>query len=114
MRGFFLRVDQTLLIENCLNILNTSICIFMELDRQFSYPNELAIKNITESSMSDLYLDILLNRDINGKLTTQLYDKRDDFTSHIYVAIYHHHLHMVCMSHNSFDTLEHILHMFNF
>ena len=30
--------------------------------------------------MSASYLDILLNIDINGKLTTQLYDKRDDFS----------------------------------
>ena len=27
-------------------------------------------------------------------------------TSHIYVAIFHHHLHMVCMSLNLFDTQE--------
>ena len=44
------------------------------------YPNELEIKDTTESSMSASYLDILLNIDINGKLTTQLYDKRDDFS----------------------------------
>ena len=30
--------------------------------------------------MSASYLDILLNININGKLTTQLYDKRDDFS----------------------------------
>ena len=53
--------------------------------------------------MSVSYLDILLNRDINGKLTTPVYDKRDDFNLSIvffciYVAIYHHHLHIVCMS----------------
>ena len=41
------------------------------------YLSELEIKNTTESSMSASYLDILLNRDINGKLTTQLYDKKD-------------------------------------
>ena len=34
----------------------------------------------TESSMSASYVDILLNIDINGKLTTQRYDKRDDFS----------------------------------
>ena len=39
------------------------------------------IKDTTESSMSASYLDILLNIDIDGKLTTQLYDKRDDFSS---------------------------------
>jgi hypothetical protein len=27
----------------------------------------------------DIYLDVLLKLDTSGKLTTQLYDKRDDF-----------------------------------
>ena len=35
-------------------------------------------------------------------------------TFHIYVTIYHHQLHMMCMSHKSFDKLEHVLHMINF
>jgi hypothetical protein len=43
------------------------------------YPNELEIKDTTESSTSASYLDVLLNIDASGKLTTQLYDKRDDF-----------------------------------
>ena len=38
------------------------------------------IKDTKESSTSASYLDILLKVDINGKLTTQLYDKRDDFS----------------------------------
>ena len=41
--------------------------------------SKLEIKDTTESSMSASYLDILLSRDINGKLTAQLYDKRKDF-----------------------------------
>jgi hypothetical protein len=43
------------------------------------YPNELEIKDTTESEKSASYLDILLNIDSNGTLTTSLYDKRDDF-----------------------------------
>ena len=43
------------------------------------YPKELDIKDTTESDISASYLDILLNIDSNGKLTTTLYDKRDDF-----------------------------------
>jgi hypothetical protein len=43
------------------------------------YPNELEIKDTTESSTSASYLDVLLILDKNGKMTTQLYDKRDDF-----------------------------------
>jgi hypothetical protein len=33
----------------------------------------------TESDKSASYLDILVNIDSNGRLTTSLYDKRDDF-----------------------------------
>jgi hypothetical protein len=43
------------------------------------YPDELEIKDTTESDKSASYLDILLNIDNNGRLTTSLYDKRDDF-----------------------------------
>jgi hypothetical protein len=43
------------------------------------YPNELEIKVTTEGSIFAWYLDILLKLDTNGKLTTQLYYKRDDF-----------------------------------
>ena len=40
------------------------------------YPEELDIKDTTASDRSASYLDILLNID---RLTTTLYDKRDDF-----------------------------------
>jgi hypothetical protein len=43
------------------------------------YPDELEIKDTTESDKLVSYLDILLNIDSNGKLTTSLYDNRDDF-----------------------------------
>jgi hypothetical protein len=43
------------------------------------YPDELEIKDTTESDKSASYLDILLNIDSNGRLTTSLYDKRDYF-----------------------------------
>jgi hypothetical protein len=43
------------------------------------YPSELEIRDITESYTSASYLDVLLNIDVGDKLTTQLYDKRDDF-----------------------------------
>jgi hypothetical protein len=46
------------------------------------YPSELEIKDTTESSTSASYLDVLLNKDADGKLTTQLYDKRYDFSFH--------------------------------
>ena len=43
------------------------------------YPDELEIKDTTESDRSASYLDILLDIDSNGRLTTSLYDKREDF-----------------------------------
>jgi hypothetical protein len=43
------------------------------------YLDELETKDTTESDKSALYLDILLNTDSNGRLTTSLYDKHDDF-----------------------------------
>jgi hypothetical protein len=43
------------------------------------YLDELKIKDATESDKSSSYLDILLNIDSNGRLTTSLYDKRNDF-----------------------------------
>jgi hypothetical protein len=39
------------------------------------YPSALEIKDTTESSTSTSYLDVLLNIDYDGKLTTQLSDK---------------------------------------
>ena len=63
-------------IDDVLSINNDSFHSYVDL----IYPCELEIKDTTESSTSASYLDILLKVDINGKLTTQLYDKRDDFS----------------------------------
>ena len=43
------------------------------------YPNELEIKDTTDSPNSASYLDLFLRHDGYGHLTTRLYDKRDDF-----------------------------------
>ena len=43
------------------------------------YPPELEIKETTESASSASYLDIFLEFDATGHLSTRLYDKRDDF-----------------------------------
>ena len=43
------------------------------------YPPELEIKETTESASSASYLDIFLEFDSNGHLSTRLYDKKDDF-----------------------------------
>jgi hypothetical protein len=43
------------------------------------YPDELKIKDTTESNIPASHLVILHNIDSNGRLTTTSYDKRDDF-----------------------------------
>ena len=43
------------------------------------YPSELEIKDTTESRRSASYLDLLLEIDMDGRLNTKVYDKRDDF-----------------------------------
>jgi hypothetical protein len=43
------------------------------------YIDELEIRDTTESDKFASYLDNLLNIDSNGRLTTTLYNKRDDF-----------------------------------
>ena len=43
------------------------------------YPNELEIKNTTDTIKSASYLDLFIQIDRNGHLSTKLYDKRDDF-----------------------------------
>ena len=70
--------------------------------------------------MSASYLDILLNIDINGKLTTQLYDKQDDFSFSIVNFPYLcsniplSPAYGVCVSLNLFDTQELVLRMISF
>jgi hypothetical protein len=66
------------------------------------YPSELEIKDTTESSTSASYLGLLLKIDTGGNLTRQISDKLDDFISPlsislIYVAISHHHMHIVSL-----------------
>ena len=62
-------------IDDVLSINNHNFHNYVHL----IYPNELERKDTTESDRSASYLDILLNIDSNGRLTTTLYDKRDDF-----------------------------------
>ena len=47
------------------------------------YPIELEIKDTTDTDMSASYLGLHLEIDIEGRLRTRLYDKRDVFNFHI-------------------------------
>jgi hypothetical protein len=79
------------------------------------YPNQLEIKDTIECSTSASYLDVLLKLDTNGKLTTQLYDKRDDFNfSLTYVVIFQPHLRMVCIYRSLFVMQELARHTISF
>ena len=62
-------------IDDVLSINNHNFHNYVHL----IYPDDLEIKDTTESDRCASYLDILLNIDSNGRLTTTLYDKRDDF-----------------------------------
>ena len=61
-------------IDDVLSLKNTKFAEYLE----FIYPRELKIKETTEAAASSSYLDCYLYID-NGKLTTRLYDQRDDF-----------------------------------
>ena len=61
-------------IDDALSLKNTKFAEYLE----FIYPRELEIKETAEIAASSSYLDCYLYID-NGKLTTRLYDKRDDF-----------------------------------
>jgi len=62
-------------IDDVLSLNNKNFSNFLHL----IYPVELVVKDTTDSPNSASYLDLYLEHDINGTLTTKLYDKRDDF-----------------------------------
>jgi hypothetical protein len=83
------------------------------------YPDELEIKDTTESDQSASYLDILPSIDSIDSLTTTLNDKGDDFHFAIvnflfYEVICHFHLFIVCTFPSWFDTQDHLLGMITF
>ena len=61
-------------IDDVLSLKNTNFAEYLK----FIYPCELEIKETMETAASSSFLDCYLYTD-NGKLTTRLYDKRDDF-----------------------------------
>ena len=62
-------------IDDVLSLSNSKFSDYLD----FIYPSELEIKDTIESMKSISYLDCLLEIDNSGKLSTKLYDKRDDF-----------------------------------
>jgi hypothetical protein len=69
-------------IDDVLSINNSRFAEFLPL----IYPPELEAKETTASSAS--FLDLYLEFDDSGQLSTKIYDKRDDFNSiYLYVKL---------------------------
>ena len=62
-------------IDDVLSINNSRFAEFLPL----IYPPELEVKETTDTASSASYLDLYLEFDDSGQLSTKIYDKRDDF-----------------------------------
>jgi len=76
-------------VDNVLWLNNKNFSNFLHL----IYPVDLVVKDTTDFPKSASYLDLYLEHDINGTLTTKLYDKR-------------HLLHMVFTCRIRFDIIR--------
>ena len=63
-------------IDDVLSINNSRFAEFLPL----IYPPELEVKETTDTASSASFLDLYLEFDDSGQLSTKIYDKRDDFT----------------------------------
>ena len=62
-------------IDDVLSINNSRFAEFLPL----IYPPELEIKETTDTASSASFLDLYLEFDDSGQISTKIYDKRDDF-----------------------------------
>ena len=62
-------------IDDVLSINNSRFAEFLPL----KYPPELEVKETTDTASSASFLDLYLEFDDSGQLSTKIYDKRDDF-----------------------------------
>jgi hypothetical protein len=63
-------------IDDVLSINNSRFAEFFPL----IYPPELEVKETTDTASSASFLDLYLEFDDSGQISTKIYDKRDDFT----------------------------------
>ena len=63
------------IIDDVLSINNSRFPEFLPL----IYPPELEVKETTDTASSASFLDLYLELDHSGQLSTKIYDKRDDF-----------------------------------
>jgi hypothetical protein len=66
-------------IDDVLSINNSRFAEFLPL----IYPPELEAKETTDTASSAFFLDLYLEFDDSGQLSTKMYDKRDDFNFEI-------------------------------
>ena len=66
-------------IDDVLSINNSRFAEFLPL----IYPPELEVKEITDTASSASFLDLYLEFDDSGQISTKIYDKRDDFNFNI-------------------------------
>ena len=66
-------------IDDVLSINNSRFAEFLPL----IYPPELEVKETTDTASSASFLDLYLEFDDSGQLSTKIYDKRDDFISQL-------------------------------
>ena len=89
-------------IDDVLSINNSRFAEFLPL----IYPPELEVKETTDTASFASFLDIYLEFDDSGQLSTNIYDKWDDFNFRIInfpnIYIYQLLLHMVFTSRNWF------------
>ena len=62
-------------INDILSINNSRFAEFLPL----IYPPELEVKETTDTALSASFLDLYLEFDDSGQISTKIYDKRDDF-----------------------------------
>jgi hypothetical protein len=62
-------------IDDVLSINNSRFAEFLPL----IYPPELEVEETTDTASSASFLDLYLEFDDSGQLSTKIYDKRDDF-----------------------------------
>jgi hypothetical protein len=70
-------------IDDILSINNSRFAEFLPL----IYPPELEVKETTSSASSTSFLDLYLEFDYSGQLSTKIYDKRDDFNFKIIIFV---------------------------
>ena len=89
-------------IDDVLSVNNSRFAELLPL----IYPPELEVKETTDTASSASFLELYLEFDDNGQLSTKRYNKPDDFNFKIInfpitcAAIYQLLLHMVCTCRN--------------